>query len=174
MSTSLLDPRSIALARKAKRKGMSNSLRIVVEAERAGIPISLAFAMIEQESSTGRNIWGGDPAPNGGTSNMHQQIVTKNRYKRYRDARGSRGQGGMQGVGPMQLTWWEFQDMADRRGGCWVPKHNIATGFSLLAGLIRQHGRHDGVKMYNGSGAAAERYAASVLSKQKHWHKVLS
>lgn len=165
----MISPRDVVLARRAKRYGMQNSLRIVLEARRARLPISLAFAIVERESSTGKNIWGGDPGPNGGTDGLNNQLVTEARYLQYRRVRG-RGTGGMQGVGPLQLTWWQFQDEADHLGGCWEPKYNLRVGFTHLAGLIVTLGTYRGIKAYNGAGASAEAYALSVVHLTKVWH----
>lgn len=171
---STYSPRDLLLARRAKRYGMKNSLRIVLEARRAGLPVSLAFALVEQESTNGANVWGHDPAPNGHTSSLGGKPVTRATYLSYRDVRGPSGRGGMQGVGPLQLTWWEFQDIADSYGGCWVPKHNLRVGFGVLAKLIKTYGKYNGIARYNGSGAAAQRYASSVLDKQDTWHRRLT
>jgi hypothetical protein len=163
---SLTDPRNLLLARKAKKFGMKNSLRTVIEAKRAGIPVSLGFAMVEQESGDGSNIFGHDPTIFSGAGQ-----VTKSKYLAYK---AQRGRTRMQGVGPMQLTWWEFQDAADRRGGSWVPRHNIAEGFTRLASLIRAHGKFRGIALYNGSGPRADAYARSVLERERKWHSRLT
>lgn len=168
-----MTPRDAVLAAKAKRHGARYALRIILEARRTGIPISLAFALIEQESGF-RNVWGGDPPPNGGTTGRQGKLVTKGGYRTYKQRRGANGRGGMQGVGPAQLTWWEYQDRADKRGGCWHPKHNIRVAFEILAANIKQHGRENGIERYNGSGAAAERYAKQVLWKMRRWQDRLS
>ena len=171
----MLDPRNILLARKAKKYGMQNSLRIVVEARKAGVPISLAFAVAEQETGTGRNVWGGDPAPNGGTNGLNNRTVTRARYAQYKRARGATGRGGMQGVGPYQLTWWEFQDAADRLGGCDVPRYNIQLALTHLGKLVKAYGTREGVKRYNGNGAAADRYQRNVNDVlAPKWHRRLS
>jgi hypothetical protein len=161
------------LAAKAKAYGANYSLRIVMEARRAGIAVSLAFAIVEMESG-GKNIWGHDPPPNGGTSNLGGMVVTKAAYQKYKQTRGSTGRGGMQGVGPCQLTWYEKQDRADTLGGCWVARHNIAVAFHDLAALIDAHGERAGIKAYNGTGAAADRYAATVLVRKSVWHRRLA
>lgn len=163
----------LRLAAKAKKHGANYSLRIILEARRVDIPVSLGFALVEQESSF-RNVYGSDPRPNGGTADLMGKPVTKLNYTAYRGRRGSRGQGGMQGVGPCQLTWWEFQDFADKLGGCWVPKHNIRVGFDVLASLIQQRGMRKGIARYNGDGPAADNYATGVLSKQAKWHERLT
>jgi hypothetical protein len=80
----------------------------------------------------------------------------------------------MQGVGPAQLTWYSLQDEADRRGGCWVPEHNIAVAFSHLAQLIRAHGVTDGLARYNGSGPAAVAYSRDVRAKRDAWRRRLN
>ena len=56
--------------------------------------------------------------------------VTKRKYLHYKQLRGSHGQGGMQGVGPAQLTYYTIQDRADKLGGCWRPGINIAVGLA--------------------------------------------
>jgi hypothetical protein len=162
------------VAERAKAHGAHFSLRIVIEAKHADIPVSLGFALIEQESAF-TNVWGHDPAPNGGTSHLGGRTVTKAAYLAYKQRRGSRGQGGMQGVGPAQLTWYEFQDQADRLGGCWKPACNIAVSFKHLGKLIDARGTRAGLVAYNGSGAAASHYADAVLGRARgFWHHRLT
>lgn len=156
--------RNVLLATRAKRAGASYSLRIVLEAKRAGIPVSLGFALIEKETGF-RNVFGHDPTIFAGAG-----TVTRSKYREYKRRR---PRGGMQGVGPAQLTWFEFQDEADELGGCWVPRHNIRVGFRVLADNIKREGRFGGIAAYNGVGTAAHAYAADVLDKAKRWHKVL-
>lgn len=166
-------PRDMALAVKAKRYGARYALRIVLEARRAGIPVSLGFALIEQESAF-RNVFGHDPSIFRGAGD-----VTRRKYLAYKRQRGRRGQGGMQGVGPAQLTYYAFQDSADKIGGCWQPKHNIRVAFTDLAAMIRTWGRRTGLGVYNAglagwrAGRGAE-YADEVLSKYDRWHKRLT
>lgn len=151
----------------AKRHGIGYALLAVREADKLRhVSRSLALAMLEQESR-GRNVFGHDPvanpAPKGGK-------VTKSRYLRYKAARARQG---MQGVGPLQLTWWEFQDAADRRGGCWKPSANIAEGLSRLDALISHYGYAGGIRRYNGTGPAADAYSRSVRTKAQAWAKRL-
>lgn len=153
--------------------GIRNSRRIIEEARAVGIGPALAAAMIEKESGNGENVWGGDRAPNGGTTGWRFRKVTKENYLAYKHRRGNRGQGGMQGVGPMQLTWWELQDAADKAGGCWVPRVSIRTAFKHLALLIAAYGEEEGILRYNGKGLAAEAYARDVLRKRARWRKRL-
>lgn len=167
--------RDFQLAARAKRHGANYSLRIVWEARRAGLPISLGFALIDHES-TFTNVWGGDEPPNGGTSDLHHDRVTKRAYLAYKDRRGPKGAGGMQGVGPAQLTWWSYQDLADRYGGCWVPKHNIRVAFEHLAHLIQLNDGNVTVALrrYNGTGPKAIEYARVVKRLQTIWHARLA
>jgi hypothetical protein len=158
----------LRLARKLKAAGFQNSLRTIYEARRADLPLSYALAFLEKESAKGQNVFGHDPVRNpikGGK-------VTKSRYLQYKRYR-QKGFG-MQGVGPMQLTYYTLQDEADHLGGCWKPKYNMRVGFKLAASLIKEHGKYDGVTRYNGSGAAAHAYANDWLHKQKRWHRYVS
>ena len=155
----------LVYARRAKKHGANYSLRIILEARRAGISISLGFALIEQESGF-RNVFGHDPSIFNGAGE-----VTKNKYLTYKAVR---GHAHMQGVGPAQLTWWEFQDKADKYGGCWIPKYNIRVAFEHLATLRKTYGPTMGIARYNGSGPNAWRYCRQVLAKQEKWHKFLT
>jgi soluble lytic murein transglycosylase-like protein len=81
----------------------------------------------------------------------------------------------MQGVGPLQLTWYEFQDRADARGGAWKPYINMDVGFEHLGQLIKSTGDLDqAVARYNGTGAAANDYARQVLQRAGKIHKRLA
>ena len=144
----------------------------IAEARNAGLDLAYACALLEKESGGGANVFGHDrddagryifPARDGAVP------VTEELYREYKRRRGPTGKGGMQGVGPAQLTWWEFQDEADREGGCWKPAVNMRVGFRRLAGLMRQHGEADGARRYNGTGAAAERYSVDLRAKARAW-----
>ena len=164
----MVTPRDLALARTAKKHGANYALRIIMQARESGIPISLGFALIEQESNF-KNVFGHDDSIFKGAG-----PVTKSKYLEYKRLRDSRHPKRMQGVGPAQLTWYEYQDRADARGGAWIPKHNISVAFDHLATLINSKGMREGIKAYNGTGDAAENYANSVLARQQKWHKWLS
>jgi hypothetical protein len=130
---------------------------------RLGLP--LGCAMLMQESSGGHNEFGHDP-----TIFIGAGKVTKARYLAYRALRDHTGE--CQGVGSCQLTSRGYQDQADKLGGCWVPRHNIAVGFHALAGLIREHGLKDGIAAYNagpGNIQAGMRYAEHVLALAEHF-----
>lgn len=158
--------RDIQLAYRAKRHGARYSLRIVLEARRAGIPISLGFALVEAETGF-RNVFGHDTTIFAGAG-----TVTRAKYLRYKAER--KRTGAMQGVGPCQLTWYAYQDDADKRGGCWIPRHNIAAGFDVLAANIKAYGRAEGIARYNGTGPAAARYSRNVRQRAGVWHSRLT
>ena len=95
-------------------------------------------------------------------------------YTEYKRRRGPKGKGGMQGVGPMQLTWYSIQDDADTIGGCWHPRANMQAGFQRAADLIRRKGMNLGIKAYNGSGPQADRYLAQMLPRIEKWRAQLN
>lgn len=155
-------------ARRARTAGAKYEEIIIREATKAGVQLSLAFALVEQESGF-TNVFGHDPTIFKGAGK-----VTRLKYGRYKRQRGPTGRGGMQGVGPCQLTWWEFQDRADAEGGCWKPEANIRVGLRILAANIQEHGEKVGIERYNGSGPAAQAYAAMVSNKRDKWHSILT
>src|SRR6185369_12112647 len=84
------------------------------------------------------------------------------------------GRAGPQGVGPCQLTFGPFQDRADAAGGCWDWRANCRVGFRILAELIDHYGESDGFARYNGSGPAADRYAADAMTRLTRWRALLA
>lgn len=110
--------------------------------EYAVIPYSVVCAVLAQESNGGENVWGHDvdslgiPRPCWGLGEvtafnyavyLHERdLFTRSPQFAFLGRR-------MQGVGPMQLTWWTYQDEADREGGCWDPATNIRVGTRVLA-----------------------------------------
>lgn len=159
------------LLKRMKAGGVAFPKTALKEARRVPLNLSLACALLEQETAGGHNVFGHDPAPNGRTVGG---AVTKVRYLIYRHWRGPRGEGGMQGVGPLQLTYFAFQDAADHAGGCHRPTYNMRIGFEHIAQLIHSNGYAKGIELYNGSGPAAVAYSASVRAKAKAWHTRLT
>ena len=140
----------------ARRAGctMAETARRATRA--ADIPLYVGCAFLVQETGGGRNVFGHDPTVFAGAGK-----VTRSKYLAYKHVR--RRTGEMQGVGPMQLTWWSYQDRADQLGGAWKPYPNMLVGFRHLAALHHATGSwraaaHD----YNGGGAAAASYAAQM------------
>jgi hypothetical protein len=145
-------------------------------AREAKLPVPVACALLEQESEGGANVWGHDKDAKGNLifpARPGTVAVTEPDYREYKRRRGPKGEGGMQGCGPTQLTWWALQDEADKLGGCWKPYPNMLVGFTHLASLIRRNGLRIGFRAYNGSGAKAERYADQMLAKVEKWEQRL-
>jgi hypothetical protein len=153
----------LLLARKLRRAGIVYPLITIQEARRTKCPLAVLCAVLEQETSGGINEFGHDPTIFPGYGE-----VTRAKYLAYRNRRGPKGRGGMQGVGPMQLTWYSYQDEADKLGGCWRPRYNIRVGAGLLAGAIRRSGLHNALHAYNGS----EAYAREVEGRILDWKRV--
>jgi peptidoglycan hydrolase-like protein with peptidoglycan-binding domain len=141
----------------------------IAEAQRAGLRLAVACAMLEKETAGGHNVFGHDP-----TIFVGAGKVTKAKYLAYKKQRVASGNKRMQGVGPCQLTWYEFQDEADREGGCWRPEINIRVGFRRLAANIKQYGEADGARRYNGTGPAADAYSADLLRRAGLWDQRLA
>lgn len=126
-----------------------------------GVPMWVICAFLEKETSGGMNVFGQDP-----TIYVRAGTVTKEKYLAYKAERKRTGK--MQGVGPMQLTWWEFQDRADRAGGCWKPYINILTGTRILKEYRENSDNWWQVaKTYNGS----EAYANQMTPLFKKWRQ---
>lgn len=141
-------------------------------AEIAGLELAAAAAMLEKESSGGRNVWGHDGVSTG-NAYVKGSEVTRAAYMAYKNALET-NRAGRQGVGPCQLTYGPFQDQADNMGGCWEPSFNMRVGFRVLQGLIGSYGVRDGFRRYNGSGPAAEAYAADMMVRLAAWRARLS
>ena len=170
----MADPK---LIQRLEAGGIKAPEMAIAEARRAGLDLAYACALLQKESGGGANVFGHDrdrsgryifPARDGAVA------VTEELYREYKRRRGPAGKGGMQGVGPTQLTWWEFQDEADREGGCWKPAVNMRVGFRRLASLMRAHGEADGARRYNGSGDAAVAYSADLREKARAWQARLA
>jgi hypothetical protein len=50
----------------------------------------------------------------------------------------------------------------------------VRTGFTALAALIKAKGTKDGFRAYNGSGPAADRYAADAMTRYTTWRARLA
>jgi len=160
-----VDAKTAALRVKLKLLGIEYPLYTIWAARRTGLELAVLCAVLEQESGGGANVFGHDPTIFAGAGR-----VTRSKYEAYKKARGTRGQGGMQGVGPMQLTYFSYQDEADKLGGCWKPRWNIQVGADILAEAVRRHGLWNALKAYNGSAAYADKVNARVVK----WRKLLA
>lgn len=165
--------RDICLARQLANLGIVHPHWTIKLARALDLDISLCAAILLQETGGGRNVFGHDPyiKPTRLLNWLKGRKVTRARYAYYKRQR-RRGHG-MQGVGPMQLTWFSFQDTADAKGGSWRPYVNMQVGFGILAAHIAGKEMFDGVASYNGGGQAANDYARQVLHRRERVHHYL-
>lgn len=154
-----------------RQYGMGLADELVRAAQLEGIELAAAATIISMESN-GRNVWGSDPVSTGGAYTKGG-AVTKANYLAYRSLMKA-GKIGRQGVGPAQCTSAGYQDVADALGGCWDPIANYRSGFRGLQRLIGAYGTRDGARRYNGSGPAAERYAATFMARYATWKQRLA
>ena len=149
--------------------GIQRAAEVVQLAAAAELELGAAATLLQKESGGGHNIFGHDDVKTGGNY-VKGGKVTKEAYLKYK---AHRDEFGAQGVGPTQLTFPDFQDRADDRGGCFDFRVNCSVGFEILAGLINAKGVHDGFRAYNGSGPAAELYADDAINKLNVWRSRL-
>lgn len=173
-----LSPKDMLLVPKLRKLGIQVPVRMIMAARKAGLAVPIAASILMQETGGGRNEWGHDPTIFVGGHDTHNgkqwgETVTASAYKAYLAQRGTAGHGGMQGVGPCQLTYYAYQDAADKAGGCWKPLPNMIIGFTALANLIRRAGLHDGIAAYNGTGSAAQQYADAVIARADQYAAAL-
>lgn len=140
----------------------------LAESVRTDTRLACACVLLMKESSGGMNVYGHDPVRCDGTPRGGP--VTEANYLAYRATRSTCG---AQGVGPVQLTWPGFQDRADAQGGCWRPEVNIRVGLDIFAGYMRAGGMRTAYRKYNGSGAAAERYADDAMSRTPGFQQLI-
>ena len=164
---------------KLQNHGIKMPARTVDACIQTGLKIYIACAFLEQETNGGLNIYGHDVNPDGTPRPFwgFGEVTEDNYavYKRERDlgVRESRrfpklGRR-MQGVGPMQLTWYASQDEADRLGGCWRPLINMVVGFRIIATDLKAgKGLHQVAKEYNGK----EQYADEMDVRFVKWRKI--
>lgn len=165
--------------KKIEDHGILMPTRTIEAASKAGLKLYIACAFLEQETGGGKNIYGhdvdahGNPRPFWGFG-----VVTEDNYACYLRERdlgireasrfptlGRRSQG----VGPMQLTWFAYQDEADQLGGCWRPYINMLVAFKIIANdLNAGKSLHQAAKEYNGK----ETYARLMDVKFTKWRRI--
>jgi hypothetical protein len=147
--------------------GFSFGPVILAEARRERVPLALALALVEQES-TFRNIFGCDGKRRINRAPWCQQQVTRDRVQaliRHVE------QGGISnGVGLTQLTDIGLIRQAEAAGGAHTVHAQCRIGFRNLHNLIEQHGEQTGIGEYNGGpGNPIPAYADSVMGLRAKW-----
>jgi hypothetical protein len=156
--------------------GIQRPADVVAIADAAGLPLAAACALLDQESGGGHNVWGHDRVTVAPGTYVMGAEVTEQAYRAYRAALAP-GRAGQQGVGPCQLTARDFQDAADKLGGCWLPIPNMRVGFGLLANYARLWPLADAFRAYNGgagnrvhgSNVNADRYSDDAMARFERW-----
>lgn len=148
-----------------------NGLVIFEEAKGAGLELALAAALVEQESG-GFNVFGHDHGiglPDRPPYSGHP--VTKERVKALRD--NGNYSHGMQGIGCVQLTWWEFVEEAEREGGAHLPRYQCRVGFRLLKDYVDRYPYLEALGAYNAGEqnrrSVLRTYAAELAAKHEGW-----
>lgn len=164
--------RDLNLARKIVRRrprAVGLCLRIVVEARRNNLAISEALAVIEHESGF-RNIFGCDR----GGPFCHQPVTKAKVLDLVRRVQAG---GVSNGVGHGQLTWIGYIQEANRDGGAWVPRVNIATALKIVGSHKARHGWKKGLEVYNAGHVGTPQgraYAQRVDALKAQWHQYLT
>jgi hypothetical protein len=161
-------PDAVRVARFFKRQGFLHSNRMVRALRAANIQPQTAAALLTMETGNGRGVYGHDPVATGGCYAPGAPVTRQNCdcYKRFRGTPGRN----MQGVGPAQLTWWEFQDRADRLGGCWRPYPNMLVGFQIIRAYVDAGASiWEAYRRYNGAAA----YADKAVAWRTEWERRL-
>jgi hypothetical protein len=156
------------LVRRARANGAEHAYRIILEARRAGIPLSWAFALVEQESGF-RNIFGCDWGPRGFPfmPPYCRVPVTKARVEALLR------HGKPNGVGLTQITDFNYVRRAQRTKvarafGAHLPGNQIRVGMQVLK--EKTGGNMGQAWKYNGS----REYQAQIKAKQRRWHNILT
>lgn len=164
-----LTPKDAATIKLLKSWGFKYPRTTIGAARASGLPLSYALATLRMETTTGANVFGHD-ATRSIPDRWKGKRVTRLRYAYYKRRR---FQHGAQGVGPGQLTYPGYQDMADKEGGCWRAYPSMYIAFKVMKGLIDSSGRQNGAARYNGTGPEAEAYGRAWAGYQRQFHTIL-
>lgn len=133
-------------------------------AKAVGIPLHVAFALLDMESE-GRHIFGSD------SGGMYKgQEVTKEKFEKMEAAVAAGAPSN--GVGPTQVTHRSFFPQARAQGlKLWIPYDNMVFGFTLLAGYLKRYpGDYQKVgRLYNGK----DSYGVTFKRVVGEWQKRL-
>jgi hypothetical protein len=137
-----------------------------------GLPLAVVCTSLDMESWGGKNMWGGDPGGDALPWQWFESPVTFPKWNVYW-ANVERGLV-TNGCGPAQLTSKGLQEMANNRGGCWLPGPNMEVGAIFMQELINQCGNIQlAYQHYNGAGDAAVRYGENAFALYTQWHAEL-
>ncbi len=135
-----------------------------------GLAIPRAVALRDQESA-GTNVFGGDWGDVGDRPPYYHQHVTKERVQLLR-ARGTYRHG-MNGIGEIQLTWWEFVEMAENLGGAHLRRPQFTVGFGLLATYLEKYPALEAYGAYNAGETnrrdVMDSYSRPMARRVKAW-----
>ena len=156
--------------------GLANAGLIVEAADRTGVPLAIAAAMVEKESG-GRNVYGHDTG--GAFSVPGRDIeVTQENYKEFlrRVLAGEKSNG----VGPAQITYRGYFERYPEYP-FWEPLANIRFGLTVLADYLNDDFSDASISSaaarYNGGtnpGPRALAYGADLLTKTNAWRAKLA
>jgi hypothetical protein len=150
---------------------------IAEEAERAGLDLDLACALVEQESGSGQNIFGADDSADPEhpyEPPFYRVRVTAERVAQLLAHIDEHGYEASNGVGLTQLTYPPLIRLAEEMGGAHRPRFQCRVGFTELRNLIERYGTRTGLGIYNGGPAHPNfAYAWDVLEKRNEWRRRL-
>lgn len=158
---------------------VADPLDVIAASRGSGLELAAVAAKLKRESYGGKNVFGHDRVPTGGTYTPGGWVNPTN-YAAYRAWSGA-ASGRQQGVGPAQLTYRPFQVAADQRGGCHVPRFNMEVGAQELVrclkvggGSYREAGaRYNGGTAYAKASTAAQEYGRWLETEVVRWRRLL-
>jgi soluble lytic murein transglycosylase-like protein len=135
---------------------------IRAEAIDKGVPMALAFGVVEQESGF-QHIFGHD------TDFYAGRYVTRLRYRKL--VRHVRNGGTSNGVGLMQIT---YPGYLLEEPTLWRRRDNVGFGFKILKDLRRSYGSWEkALAVYNGGPSNPQYgYASEVLARRTRWRAI--
>ncbi len=139
---------------------------IVEEAERIGLRLPLACALVQQESG-GKNIMGCDA----GAPFCHKPVTARRvrMVLAYVD-----GGGASQGVGLTQITYPPLIRAAEALGGAHLPRYQLRVGFGVLRDYLVTKPLTEALGAYNAGPANPNYdYADKVLVLRDEWKERL-
>lgn len=165
-----LSARDAKLIARAKRAGVPVRYAplIIREARAAKVPLSWAFALVDQETGF-RNVFGGDHGrlQNPYRAPFYHCRVTKHRVKQLR-LWVSAGHAS-NGVGLTQLTSMGLIIAAENMGGAHKPTYQLREGFRYFRDVTNGDYRNKAWH-YNG----AKVYQGQIAAKASRWHRILA